>query len=502
MFCEAIPPGVAFFWPQSGRNALFCGSMEQLTRHRWLAALARPGGYGYLLLLLTVGNGFLLARLLGLAALVPPMTDDFWLLAKLNDHGIWGTSQFFYLSWGGRLGSYLATALCLRGYQLWGTLFPYYFLLTIGLLYFAYQHLSALLARLGARLPYQRLALANCAALLLGVLLLVVPERGTFFWLCASIIYFGSVLAALAASHWLLADQARPWAYWLPIFGASWYAANASETFGTLWLVGLVGYGAWQFGRRGTRPSWARAGKCTAALAGAATGWAVLVLAPGNALRQRHFANGGLAQLPGNLRRNLPYFVMEQLPHLLLPLGFGALVLFYLGTRAQRSPSVPPPDLARELLVGLVVVAGLGLCALGPPIYATGGVGPGRSMIGIALLLVGAVAYLAFQLGQWSVLPRRVALGLALLAGLAYTYKQRFDQVNHLAGAQRFAREYRARLAHLRQLQAAGQRDTVTLRRVNLPPGVFPFLELSPRAAENELFRQAYGLAFPMRVEQ
>ncbi len=245
----------------------------------------------------------------------------------------------------------------------------------------------------------------------------------------------------------------------------------------------------------------ARASKWAAAFVGAATGWAVLVLAPGNAPRQQYFTNGGLAHLPGNLRRNLPYFVMEQLPQMLLPLGFVALLLFYFGSRAQKPQTLPEPGLARQLLVGLAVVAGLVVMGLLPPIYATGGVGPGRSMVGIGLLLVGAVAYFAFQLGQWSVLPQRMALVLAVVAGLVYTYKQRFDYVNHTAGARRFASEYQDRLAHLRQLQAAGQRDTVTLRRVNLPPGVFPFLELSPRAADNVHFQQAYGLSFPVRVE-
>jgi hypothetical protein len=489
---------MALFLANNIKKSYF-GPLKPPTHQKWLATLARPGADAYLLLLLTVGNGFLLARLLELAALAPPITDDLWFLAKLNAHGVWGSSQFFYLNWGGRLGSYWVTALCLRLYQEWGTLFPYYFLLTAGLGYFTYRLLGWLLARLGARLPFHSLALANCAALLLGVLLLAVPELGTFFWLCASIVYFGSVLAALAAAYWGLAGRGRPWAYWLPIFGASWYAANVSETFGTLWLVGLLGYGLWRFGQRGA--SRALAGKWAAAFVGAATGWAVLVLAPGNAPRQQYFTNGGLAHLPGNLRRNLPYFVMERLPQMLLPLGFVALLLFYFGSRAQRPQALPEPGLARQLLVGLAVVAGLVVVGLLPPIYATGGVGPGRSMVGIGLLLVGAVAYFAFQLGQWSVLPRRVALVLALAAGLAYTYKQRFDQVNHTAGARRFAREHQARLAHLRQLQAAGQRDTVTLQRVNLPPGVFPYQELSDRAVDNVLFQQAYGLGFPVRVE-
>jgi hypothetical protein len=120
----AIPTEMAFFLANCTKKSYF-GPMEQPARQKWLAALARPGAYTYLLLLLTVGNCFWLARLVELAALVPPITDDLWFLATLNAHGVWGSSQFFYLNWGGRLGSYWVTALCLRFYQEWGTLFPY-----------------------------------------------------------------------------------------------------------------------------------------------------------------------------------------------------------------------------------------------------------------------------------------------------------------------------------------------------------------------------------------
>ncbi len=465
--------------------------------------LARADAYLGLQLLLALGNGCLLARLLLLAGDAYPFTDDHWFLELTPERGKWGTAKFFYTTWGGRFGSYLITSAVVEGYRAWGTLFHYYGPLIVSLGFFIYKNTAVWADRCSLRFPWHWLTLGNIAGLIVGVWWLAAPEISAFYWLCASVLYYGGILSALVALYLLFAKRHSPWLVFPFLFLTAGYAGNSVETFGTAWLVGLgayFGYGLYR-PKRAEKTDPQHLAMVGCAFTGAAVGWAILILAPGNLVRMQYFPNSGWVHLAQNLRRNLPYFLTEQLPEMLLPYSFLAIIFFYLGSQAQKHPPGSEPDLARQLVIGLAMVAGLIFCALLPPIFATGGVGPGRSMAGIAFLLLLLVAYFSLRLGQFAVFPRRVAFLLALVFGLAYSYKQRSDLLNHRAGTHRFATEYRARLAHLRQLQAAGQRAPVTLKRVTMPPGIFSFNELSPDPAQNGAFQRAYQLDFPVRVE-
>ena len=465
--------------------------------------LARADAYLGLQLLLALGNACLLARLLLLAGDAYPFTDDHWFLELTPERGGWGTAKFLYATWGGRFGAYLITCAVVEGYQAWGTLFHYYGPLILGLGFFIYKNVAVWADKRSLRFRWHQLTLGNIAGLIVGVWWLAAPEISAFYWLCASVLYYGGILSALVALYLLFAKLHSTWIVLPFLFLTAGYAGNSVETFGTTWLMGLgayFGYVLYQQKNLG-KINLLHLTKVGCALAGAATGWAILMLAPGNSVRMQYFPNGGWVHLAQNLRRNLPYFLTEQLPEMLLPYSFLTIIFFYLGSQVQKRPSGPEPDLARQLVIGLAVVAGLILCALLPPIFATGGVGPGRSMAGIAFLLLLLVAYFSLRVGQFAVFPRRVAFLLALVFGLAYSYKQRSDLLNHRARTHRFATEYGARLAYLRQLKAAGQRAPVTLKRVTMPPSIFPFSELSPDPAQNGAFQRAYQLDFPVRIE-
>jgi Family of unknown function (DUF6056) len=463
---------------------------------RWRALVADP--YGWLMALLAAGNLCLLARLLALGSMLHPAGDDLNFLVLLRQHHFWHAATVPYFFWGGRLGPYVLNCALAQGYLSWGSFLPFYllFLPTWGL--GLYGLLARLCQRAGWRLPWHRATLANGAWLLLGVWLLATAEAGALFWMGSAVTYQGGVLAAVWVASWLLARHLRWWHYPL-LLVVSAYAGNSAEHFGLAWVLVT---GAWALARTWAparpREGWAAA---WTAWLGAAAGFAVMLASPGNGRRLAYFGGGDLGSFFRHYRQNVPLFFHDFVPAMLLPCLFLGPVLWYLGTRAQVAAPLREPSAGRQLAGGVGLVGGLILVLLGPLVYATAGVGPERSHAVMAWLLILLISYFALRLGQWAPPPRHFALGLALLAAGAYTYKQRFDLVNHYWGTRRFHQDFAARLALLRRQQAAGRREVLVVLRVNWPPGVLRFQELSRDPEKNQLFARAYGLDFPVRLE-
>ncbi|MCU0451820.1 MAG: DUF6056 family protein [Bernardetiaceae bacterium] len=469
--------------------------------------------YGWLMVLLAVGNLCLLARLLALGSMLHPAGDDLNFLVLLRQHDFWHAATVPYFFWGGRLGPYVVNCALAQGYLSWGSFLPFYLLFLPAWGWGLYGLLVRLGQRAGWRFPWHRVTLANLTWLLFGVWLLATAEAGAMFWMGSAVTYQGGVLAAIWVAYWLLAPRLHWWHY--PLLGlVSAYAGNSAEHFGLAWalLLSIFGLaGAWLRYGGVVASKWRRQllravgpeviGRVWAAWLGAALGFGVMLASPGNGRRLSYFGGGELANFFRHYRQNVPLFFHDFVPAMLLPCLFLGPVLWYLGTRAQGGAYLREPSPSRQLAGGLGLVLGLILVLLGPLVYATAGVGPERSHAVMAWLLILLVGYFTLRLGQWAPPPRHFALAIALLAAGAYTYKQRFDLVNHYWGTRRFHHDFAARLSLLRQQQAAGRREVLVLPRVNMPPGVLRFTELHRDPEKNQLFARAYGLGFPVRLE-
>ena len=212
-----------------------------------------------------------------------PFWDDFGHAAQARRYGVWGAQQYLYQHWTGRyFSSWLLTAAnpLTYGWVAGLRLVP---LLALGGLGLA---LLLALRGLGGRALGWRRALGGAAALLLALLYTLPGPYSAFYWFASAAIYqVGTVLLVLLPLATWRAGQASGW-----VARAGWYGLAtlcAAALAGTNELTLLLA--AWLLAA-GTvlayrRTGWAGARPWLGLLAVALAGGAVLLAAPGNAVR-------------------------------------------------------------------------------------------------------------------------------------------------------------------------------------------------------------------------
>ncbi len=221
-----------------------------------------------------------------LVAFALPQADDFVLAVEGRERGFWGYARHVYAIWSGRwLGHGLIAALLASGDPTRS--YPW---LIGGLLACQLAGLHALVRMVLGAEP-SRLAVLGFALGLFALLFAARPSPAeTVYWFSGAVAYQLSVTLCI----FLVALLARPLtprariAGWLGRGVAAWLLAfcipGLHELVGlaALLVLGVGGAVAWRVGSQ-TLPLWVGALVC------AAGGLLVVLLAPGNELRGRHF---------------------------------------------------------------------------------------------------------------------------------------------------------------------------------------------------------------------
>lgn len=445
---------------------------------------------------------FVLAAILGLSLLglaaqfAPslynrPITDDLCTAGSVNDAPFFEYVRNDYRGWTGRYSYIAFTGLAALAGPRFASMLP---LLLV---------LSWFCVLVWAQLPllnYLKLAPQLLYAAALGSFFLAVISHSlpSFFeslvWGAGAINYtmplvFFTLAAGLLLRTWFDEKEHRL----IPIVVLVFICGGFSEIFGLLQIAIFASLIAFLFLTKARAAHKRFSQMLLAALLSALLAFAIVYLAPGNAVRQAassHPQPTSLARLPWLVVRSTlvefySYLIHARywiLPLFLVPFSFGIL-------QQSAMPGLEPAQvlcakqkLMRSIVRVSLIVLGLALVAAVPSSYIQGDAPVSRAMILFFAFLIPGAGACSFLLGRLVVLPGRARpssfagadrrqnqplMYLALLSvavGVAFSMQK---AVQLVPVQQQFARAWDARDQELRTLASSGVRDAQAPMLVN-----------------------------------
>lgn len=345
--------------------------------------------------------GLALAVFLSLGWFARPQTDDYCVASEAAIHGLWGAQVFWYQNWMGRYTAAGALALLTEwlGLPAAARAGPFLLLLLLG-------SAGAWLAR--NLLPLRGRPLFGLLGMALAVYLAMLPNpEQVIYWFTGAYTYGLGLALGLALAGTLVWCPAGPRGRALRSGAAALLAAAATGCNETLMVALMLGAPLWWLWRR--RRGRAGDGWLVGVVWAAA---AAVILAPGNAVREAAFPEGGQfwGALAGTLTSTAGYGLKWTAS---LPLwGASLLALAVFGPWRGLGGRWGP-------WLGIALVA----AGFFPAHWAMGHRPPGRALAVIHLVFLFAwfafwlprlAARLAWDWRAW----RRPAMGLVVLGML------------------------------------------------------------------------------------
>ncbi len=435
------------------------------------------------LLLLTLCNFIFIMYLLEMAYYNRPTIDDFGLRIMLRESGFVESVFRYYKEWTGRFAFTWLSMILTWLYEQTGSFVPYIAILIFSFFIVFYKGLLVSFKPLIIN-KQDYFLLAN-----LAVFMFILVEKSnyapdTFFWFCASIIYFGGILLPCLGAILLFSPSKNPFSFVLLAF-LFVFVGSAVENMAFTYIVMLSGY-LFILCLFFYKPNFSGLAtyliklpttrlhllKVVLAWVISVISFVISVLAPGNQVRLRGLGitSFDLGSLLWEVRKNIPHFF-----HDILVSNFGyfyclIFVMCYVGTHFRKKEGLNEERLAIRLFIAVPLFILLLLCCIIPSIYASRGIGPERSLTIIAFLLVVFVAYFAFQIGYATLFPKKIAFVLACFSLLTFGYDARFRLINEVYGLRIYAQEYDQQINYLLEMKAKKNKKAVELPPITYPP--------------------------------
>jgi hypothetical protein len=421
----------------------------------------------------------LAAPLLVLAALTwfdHPSQDDFWYAVTARQTGFWEIQATWYRQW---LGRYTATAIQ-TGFPLACDMIECYPLVPLSALSAFGLGIAALLAAVNRSLggPVSRRGVLGATVVFCSVYAVQMPSPCEgFYWLAGTATYWLPTMCGLLmlACPLAIRRDSRPTATALAAVAAGALAlvtAGGNETLlpplGTTLLVGT----AWAIRRR-HRSGWVWA----TALACFTLGAAILVLAPGNAVRAAHFHKSPLRAFGASLLHVLTWFPLG-------PMGIGVMILGIPAAMAVLERLGWSRRIAGRHVVLTGAAAGTLVLLSLLPAASVGSVPPVRALNVTYLIFLGGWFLTAFLFVDWFRNTRRPdafaspkwrkAAWTLLAAGmlLVGNFPRAVYDLTCLAVP--YDRELRARYAAISQQAASNEAEIVIDGLTAIPKTIRP----------------------------
>ena len=357
--------------------------------------------------LLAVAVTAVLTTFGSLCAFASPSIDDYWIAARVRDEGLLGSQLRWYTEWHGKF----AGMLSMSGFAWVFDIVRQYWLAPAFLL--AGMWTSSLFLVRSLCPDHSRLRATGAASVLAALWIAHVPEpRESVYWLTGAYAYQMGIICAVLLVGFIVRRGRSP--LWTVVaVGLALAATGSSETLmlplatlAFLWLCGAAKH----------ELHWSRFGLSIAAAI--ALGSAVMILAPGNAIRGANFVGANHEVVPSLMKcleRGGRFFITWTLSPALL----GASLLFAAPLCALAGRYRRPVGVRHVLGVYTLVAA-----TFFPAYWATGSGPPPRAMavpwvvfvVGWFFVVVPVLAR-ACAARQWTLsIERRCALGAVALA--------------------------------------------------------------------------------------
>lgn len=410
--------------------------------------------------------------------------DDYGVLLKVNEFGVFDSVGYWYETWSGRWAANLIIAGILKVFYNYGGLWLYV-IITLAFCFWACRvFVDSLLNKV-----HKNLSLWGFSGLLGVSLFYLTFDIGeTWFWVTSSVMYLWTVLACLLGLGWLLNDKQHLW-QWLGIGLCFLFVGGANEGFTVVLLVALP----FLLLVKGiSKP------KLTVAFTALLVGFVILYLAPGNGIRKGFFPEVSLLQtfkVAGvSFKILVKEFILPKFPYLVL----FSLPWVGIGLSADKLSTG-----AFLRVVGLMVFATAILCFLAmlPTAYSLVSLGPKRYLTQVSLYLVLDTVGIGYYMGRYfkstRFFPIVVLVAIVTIVGLNI-----YNLIAQYPIAKRYAAAEDARIALLLEEKQKGRMEILSLDP--LPPsGMLKSNEITeyPDHFSNQHLKDVLGLNFDIRVK-
>jgi hypothetical protein len=328
--------------------------------------------------------------------------DDFAYMGVLRDYGLLNPFTFWYDNWQGRFAPQLFLNIMFSFYQLTSNLIFYPIILSSIFVYSFYQILHYCF-----KLP--KLVLLNYSILLYSALLLTTFELSTFYWLNASVMYFGGVAFLLLGLVFILKNKPTLWHY-IIIAICFLYAGSSSENFGALaCLILMVGLLFWYIRSAYNFENFTShfkyfcfhtiTKKIVTGLFFCSVAFIVMILSPGTSVRmaQGQHMTDPFALLNLSLDSTLVVYthIFYKLPYIIVYAPLFVLFGCYLNLeKIIKIRLLPVLILTSAALFFIIFISNI------PLSYALGQVGPLRSYVFVSFFLVAKLFLVCVYIGS------------------------------------------------------------------------------------------------------
>jgi hypothetical protein len=417
--------------------------------------------------------------------------DDLGVQASPRKYGLTGSVIHYYQNWSGRFAFVWIMMLLTRLYEITKSLLPYFLLLISSYFIVFYRGFVLLLKPLITSKQDHFLS-ANLVFFVFAIFVVSNYEFNTFFWFCASVGYFGGVLFACLGALALFSPSKSPFSFLLLIVSFI-FVGSAVENMAFVFIVLLSAYSFVQILFANKHFTWLahwiqipttflHQVKTAIAWVISVVSFLISILAPGNRVRlgsTKSAISLTYGEILWEIRKNIPHFFHDFLPSNFVYFYWLIFVMLYIGTHFRTKNSLQEDKLVLRLAVAFPLLILLLLCCILPNIYATVGIGAGRTLIIAAFLLIVFVSYFAFQIGYATLFSKKLAFTLAFFSVLTFLYDAKFRWINETYGAKIYAREYDQQINYLLELKAKKNTKAIGLPPLTYPPASLMYHKLS-----------------------
>lgn len=424
--------------------------------------------------------------------------DDYGVILKIQNYGLFGAVTDWYMLWSGRWAASLTLGALLQFFYAFGCLWLYSAITLIFLfvaLYIFLKNLSQLVTQKRLK-PFQLVTYAGLFSTSFFYLSYDIGE--TWFWVTGSVTYLWSIIAFILGIGLVLSPKSN-FITWLGIVVSFFFCGASNEGFAMVMLIALGG--AIILSRLRGSLSKAANTKLIGAFVILLGGFITLAVAPGNGVRREYFPD---VNLFGTLKVSLvsykillKEFILPQAPYLLL------FCLPWIAIGANYShKKVPSKKPYLALVIIAIAIAALCFLAVVPTAYALVSLGPKRYLSQVSFYLAIGVMTFGFYIGYYFKIPDSIPKLLGIIGATTILGLNIYNLIVQYPIAHDYAKAEDQRIELLHKEQNRNRKEMLLLDP--LPPsGLLKSNELSNDTNHftNKVMKDALGLGYTIRVK-
>ena len=325
--------------------------------------------------------------------------DDYCFKSAVLSKGIFKSIPIYYTSWQGRFGSHLIINSIIFLHNQGISLFFYLFLLVLVYIYALFKIIKIFTA------PYKPslIIILSTALCIFCTFLITVYDLSSFYWLNASVMYFGGIAFALLGLSEFF-SKSKSFISYLILLSSFVIAGSSAENFALIFNLLIICYLNYQYFLTKKTPL----SKQLIAFVCCFLAFLAMVTASGNQVRRSAFPETDALYALYRSVKYVYYTILALMAQRAVFLLVMSVLLAYVGSIFRGNNSINEKKYIQYISIGCPLFLVLLVASVFPNVYAMGGIGEYRSLAHIAFYTVAFIAVYSFLFGYLTPLPKQV----------------------------------------------------------------------------------------------